>query len=53
MSNIDPFNVVDVDMDDLPGIGLNIESPSTGRGNIYDHEPGGHHPLHLRDTLHS
>ncbi|KAI1074009.1 kinase-like domain-containing protein [Whalleya microplaca] len=39
-------------MGDLPGNGLIIEGPPFGLEEIYDLEPGGHHPVHLGDILH-
>ncbi|TRX87971.1 hypothetical protein FHL15_011144 [Xylaria flabelliformis] len=49
---VDQCDDVDMDVYDLPGNDLVCEGPPTGLEKIYDYELGGHHPLHLGDTLH-
>ncbi|KAI1828346.1 kinase-like domain-containing protein [Xylaria intraflava] len=51
LSVIGQYDVVDM-ADYSLGNSLLIEGPPTGLEKIYDYEPGGHHPLHLGDTLH-
>lgn len=38
--------------EDVRDNGLVIEGPPFSLENIYDYEPGGHHPVHLGDLLH-
>lgn len=37
--------------DGRPTNGLELQGPPEGLEKIYDYEPGGHHPVHLGDTI--
>ncbi|KAH9895481.1 kinase-like domain-containing protein [Xylariomycetidae sp. FL2044] len=49
---VDYHNPMGSDTSVLPGNGLRVLCFPGGLEKIYHYEPGGHHPVHLGDTLH-